>query len=174
MAAPTVIERTLVTMTANATTNRAGQDWVQIEVQAVDAYDNLQDYVLAPTDGFQADILQPDNTLAMVALNRTWQVGDNGLMYALWVLNFLPLQASPESTYTFTIIWRNDTNEISVPSSAMIVPTIPGPPSSVNMKVNGITINITPCTSITCSTATSSYLKSISNRVCMHRRTDRF
>lgn len=122
-------------MIANETTNRAGQDWVRIFVQAFDAYGNLQDCILAPTDGFQVNILQPDNTLAMIALNRTWQLSDNGLYSALWVLEFLPLQASPESIYTFSIIWRNETIEILVPSSPMIVPTMPGPPSPVNMKV---------------------------------------
>ncbi|KAG0620064.1 hypothetical protein M758_4G186200 [Ceratodon purpureus] len=73
----------------------------------------------------------------MIALNRTWQLSDNGLYNALWVLQFLPLQASPESIYTFSIIWRNETTEIPVPSSPMIVPTIPGPPSPTNMKVTG-------------------------------------
>jgi hypothetical protein len=122
-------------MTANQTTNRAGQDWVRIDVQAYDAYGNLQDYILAPSDGFQANILQPDNILAMIALNCTWQLSDNGLYNALWVLEFLPLQAFPESIYTFSIIWRNETTEIPIPSSPMIVPTIPGSPSPKNMKV---------------------------------------
>jgi hypothetical protein len=87
------------------------------------------------TYGFQANILQPDNILAMIALNCTWQLSDNGLYNALWVLEFLPLQAFPESIYTFSIIWRNETTEIPIPSSPMIVPTIPGSPSPKNMKV---------------------------------------
>lgn len=125
----------MVTMIANQTTNRAGQDWVRIDVQAFDAYGNPQDCILALSNGFQANILQPDNTVAMMALNRTWQLSDNGLYYALWMLEFLPLQAFPESIYTFSIIWRNETTEILVPSSPMIVPTIPGSPSPTNMKV---------------------------------------
>jgi len=122
-------------MITNETTNQAGQDWVRIFVQAFDAYGNLQDCILAPIDTFQVNILQPDNTLAMIALNRTWQLNDNGLYNALWIFEFLPLQAFSKSVYTFSIIWRNETTEIPVPSLRMIVPTIPGPPSSVNMKV---------------------------------------
>lgn len=86
--------------------------------------------------GFQADILQPDNTVAIVALDRRAGAADNGNPYVSWFLDYLPLQAGPESTYTFTIVWRNDTVEIPVPSAAITVPTLPGPPSALNMKVN--------------------------------------
>lgn len=134
MASETVIGKTQVTMSTNATTYHAGQDCVHIEVKAIDAYGNAQDYVFAPLDDFQAYILQPDNTIAIVALNRTWQMGDNGLT-ALWVLDFLPVQAFPESVYTFDIIWQNETTEISIPSLPMMIPTTPGPPSPAKLKV---------------------------------------
>lgn len=123
-------------MVGNVTTYCAGKDYVQIRVQAVDNYLNLQDHVLSQIDGFQARILQPDNTIAIIPLDRYQQIStDTGNQYVYWLLKFLPLQASQRSEYSFNIVWRNDTSEIFIPTIGLMIPTIPGPLSALNTKV---------------------------------------
>lgn len=136
VAAPSVIESTIVVMISNGTTYRAGKDHVQIQIQAVDNYLNLQDHTLSQVDVFQARILQPDNSIAIMPLDRHQQIStETGNLYVYWLLNFLPLQANERSTYSFNIVWRNDTNEIFIPTVGLIIPTIPGPLYPSNTKV---------------------------------------
>jgi len=133
---PSAIEHTLAWVGGNGgDTYQAGQDWVQIKLQAVDAYGNQQDHVLSQIDGFKADIMQPDNTLAMVAFNPSTSIGTNGNSYISWSLSFLPLQASEGSEYIFVVIWRNDSIEVPLPSLPIRIHTVPGALSPMNTQV---------------------------------------
>jgi hypothetical protein len=133
---PSAIEHTLAWVGGNGgDTYQAGQDWVQIKLQAVDAYGNQQDHVLSQIDGFKANIMQPDNTLAMVAFNPSTSIGTNGNSYISWSLSFLPLQASEGSEYIFFVIWRNDSIEVPLPSLPIRTHTIPGALSPMNTQV---------------------------------------
>jgi len=141
VAAPSMIESTIVVMVSNCTTYCAGRDHVQIQVQAVDNYLNLQDHILSEIDGFQTRILQLDNSIAILLLNRHQQISsETRNLYVYWLLNFLPLQASERSTYSFNIVWKNDKNEIFIPTVGLIVPTIPGALSPFNIQVRKIYI----------------------------------
>lgn len=123
-------------MVSNSTAYRAGKDHVEIQVQAVDNFLNLQDHILSQVDGFQARILQPDNTIAIVPLDRHQQISmETGNQYVYWLLDFLPLQASQRSVYSFNIVWRNDSVEIFIPTAGFMIPIVPGPLSASNTKV---------------------------------------
>lgn len=142
VAAPSVVENTIVTLVSNNSAYRAGQDTVQIELQGLDSYLNLQDYVLSPVDGFQARITQPDSSLNYVGLaSQTQTAPDTGNVYVSWVLNFVPSQAGIGSIYSFNFVWRNDTVEIAIPASTITIPTIPGMPSPLYTKVCFRTVN---------------------------------
>lgn len=136
VAATSVVESTIVTLVSNNSDYRAGQDTVQIQLQAVDNYLNLQDHVLSTVDSFQARITQPDGSLNYVGLaSQTQTASDTGNYYVSWVLNFVPSQAGIGSTYSFNFVWRNDTVEIPIPASTITIPTIPGVPSPLYTKV---------------------------------------
>lgn len=136
VAAPSMIESTIVVMVSNGTTYRAGKDHVQIHIQAVDNYLNLQDHIQSQVDGFQARILQPDNSIAIVPLDWYQQISaETGNPYVYWLLNFLPLQASEKRTYSFHIVWKNDTDEIFIPSAGLLIPTVSGSLYPPNTKV---------------------------------------